>query len=96
MNPIAKTFLSVGKVLLENMVPGVATIESIAKTLPGLKGQAKADAVIDLGVNSILAAEGITGKDFVNDAEFQAGVQEVNDGLVKVLHAVQRKTPVPK
>ena len=89
MNPILKTFLKVGQVLIENMVPGVAQVEAIAKSIPALKGKAKADAVIDLSVQSILAAEGISGKDFVENAEFQAGITEVNEGLVKVLHAVQ-------
>lgn len=91
MNKALKKFLSVGLEIGKIVVPQIATVEAIAKTIPGLKGQAKADAVINTSVEGLLAAEGITGKDFVQDAQFRRGVQMVNDGYVLIMHAIENR-----
>jgi hypothetical protein len=96
MSPKFKSFLKVGLTIAETMVPQIATVEKIARTIPTLTGKAKADAVIQTTVEGLLAAEGITAKDFVQDEKFRAGVQMVNDGYVLIMQAIQGRERAPK
>lgn len=91
MSPALKKFLQVGKTIAEAMVPQIATIEVLAKSIPGLHGPAKAKPVIEASVEAILLSEGLSGKDFVEDAKFKRGTAMVNDGFVLIMQAIEER-----
>lgn len=93
MNRRLKAFVSVGHALVKAIVPGVAEAEAAFASLPGKHGAAKLEAVEEIAVASVLAAEGISGQDYVNDPEFREGMANVREGLVKILHAAHRLEP---
>ena len=96
MNQKLKTFLQVGLNIAKVMIPQIATVEEIARTIPTLKGKAKADAVIQMSIESLLASEGVLMRDFVHDVKFRAGMTQVNEGLVLIMQAInEREQPAP-
>ena len=75
--------------IVGQLIPAVGAVESIAKTLPGLKGSAKQDAAIELVKDSLAAAETITGRDLLNDAEVEAATRDVVDAVVRLHNIVE-------
>ena len=82
-------FLKIGHSIAVAMVPQIAAIENLAKQIPSLKGVQKATPVMEMSIQAMLEAEGLTDKDFVNDAKFQMGVRMMNDGLVLVMQSIE-------
>ena len=82
------------------VVPGVAQVEQIARTLPSLRGQQKQDAVVELVKASLLAAEGVTDKDLLDDPAVADATRRVIDVVVALQAVVKevqakRRPPVP-
>lgn len=68
-------------------VPAVAAAETAAEVLidtartKGATGQQKADAAVQLVIQSIEAAEGFEGRELVQDANVQLLIKGVNDSV---------------
>ena len=71
-------------------IPGVAQIESIARALPGLKGKAKQDAVVELVKASILASESVADKDLLNDPEVEKSTRGIVDAVVAFQNVIAK------
>lgn len=65
----------------------VEAIKLVEKAFGRGKGVDKREAVVQLVKVAILAAEGLTAKDIVDDALFLKGVGEIIDGVVDVLNS---------
>lgn len=91
MNKAAAMFIKVANQIAVQMVPGVAQVEELAKSIPSLKGQDKATAVVNTALAGVTLAETELGVSFAEEPEFQAAVREINDGFVHLLHAIQAK-----
>ena len=72
-------------------IPGVAQVEAIAKNLPGLKGKAKQDAVVELVKASVLASESIADKDLLNDPEVEKATRGIVDAVVAFQSVLAKK-----
>ncbi len=84
---------SIGLAVAAATIPGVAAIEQIAQAIPGLKGPAKQQAVIDLVKNALVAAEGETDRDLLNDADVEAATRAVIDAVVALDNVIKAKHP---
>lgn len=91
MNKALKAFLKIGNQLAVQMVPGVAQVEELAKTIPLMKGKDKATAVVNTALATVNFAETELGVSFAEEPEFQAAVREINDGFAHLLHSIQAK-----
>ena len=78
-----KQWLKVGLAVAGAVVPGVAQVESSIEALrskdPTVK---KSDALRDLILNSVVAAEGVSAKDFINNPILNQVVQRIIDDVV--------------
>ena len=95
MNAILRQFVKFGIDLAKQQVPQIAQVETIVNAFPGMSSANKQTAAIEAGLAGFFAAEGITGKDFAEDADFQRGVRMVNDGYVLVLRSLQSRARPP-
>jgi hypothetical protein len=86
-----KQVLNVGLMIAGAVIPGVGAVEQIAKTIPGMKGQQKQDAVVALVKSSLEAAEGISGKDLLNDADVLQATRAVIDATVALQNIIAAK-----
>ena len=68
-----------------SMLPTI--IVGVENFLTGLKGDQKQKTVIDFIGTSINLAEAVSEKDIVDQAMFQEGLKQANDGVVKMLNA---------
>lgn len=84
--------LSIGLGVLDALVPGVRTVEAIAKSIPALKGKAKQDAVVEIVKQSLEISEGAIGKDLANDADVDQATRAVIDAVVSLNNAIARKS----
>lgn len=82
---------SVGLTIAGKIIPQVAAVEALARSLPGLKGQAKQDAVIALVMESLEATEELTDKDLLNDADVQKAMRGVTDAVVALENIIAAK-----
>jgi hypothetical protein len=82
---------SIGLKIAAAIIPGVAAIEEIARTLPGLHGKAKQDAVVVLVRSALLAAESITEKDLLNDPDVEQATRGVIDAVVALDNLIEAK-----
>lgn len=89
-----KQIAHVGLTIVGAVVPGVAAIEQIARTIPGLRGKAKQDAVVALVRESLAAAEGLKGKDLVDDADVEQATRGVIDAVVALQNLLARKAKI--
>src|SRR5258708_33621213 len=85
----------IGAGVVGQIVPGVTLVEQLAERLPSLTGGDKKQAIIDLVKNGVLAAEGLTSKDFGLDPELTAGVGGIVDAVVAFHNLVARKVVAP-
>lgn len=92
MNKFIGQFLKIANEVVKQAVPGVAMAESAIVAIKS--GADKKAAVVELIKSSLMATEDISDKDLVNDPMFAEGVDEVNDGLVKILKAIQLREKV--
>lgn len=76
-------------------VPAIQDVEDRAKELKAAKGDAKKTAAIALIKQGMLTAEDVTGKDFVNDPEFDAVLSDLNDILVRLNNLEAKKAAAP-
>ena len=72
-------------------MPQIGVVETIAHTIPGLSGQAKQDAVIQLVMESLQASEELTDKDLLNDADVQKAMRGVSDAIVALENIIAAK-----
>ena len=75
--------------ILVRAVPVVLQLVPLVERLiKGPKqGTVKREIVVEAVKAIILAAEGISGKDFVDEAKFAEGVGQIVDGVVAVLNS---------
>lgn len=90
-----KTLGSIGLQIAGAIIPGVAAIEQIARAIPGMHGVQKQDALIALVKNALLAAEGISRKDLLDDTEVEAATRRVIDAVVALDNLVASKQAPP-
>lgn len=76
-------------------VPAIQEVEDRAKDLHTAKGDAKKTAAIALVKQGMHTVEDITGKDFVNDPEFDAVLGDLNDILVRLNNLEAKKAAGP-
>jgi len=72
-------------------IPGVAQIETIARSMPALKGKAKQDAVVELIKASVLASESVADRDLLNDPDVEKATRAIVDAVVAFQNIVARK-----
>ena len=72
------------------IVPGVAQVEAIAATIPTLKGAQKQDAVVQLVKASLMAVEGVTEKDLLNDPDVENATRGVIDAVVALQNVLAK------
>lgn len=84
-------WVNLGLNIAKAVLPGVAQVEAISKALPGLKGQAKQDAVVELVKQSVIAAEGITNRDILNDPEVEKATRGIVDAVVAFQNVIVKK-----
>jgi hypothetical protein len=89
MNPILKNFLLVGKAIGEQMLPGIAGVETAIKAVKA--GGDKKAAVVEIVKSSMEVTESLLDKDLVNDPMFSEAIDEINDGYVKLLNAIKSR-----
>ncbi len=65
----------------------IEAINLVEKIFGAGEGPAKLAAVVSLVKVAVMAAEGITEKDIVDDELFSEGVEELVSGIVKVLNS---------
>ena len=65
----------------------VATVKSVEALLGGGAGESKRALVVEFVKLAILAAEGVTGKDIVDEELFAEGVGDIVDGVVAILNS---------
>ena len=83
--------------ILVRAVPVVLQLVPLVERLiKGPKqGAVKREIVVEAVKAIILAAEGISGKDFVDEALFAQGVGQIVDGVVAVLNATGKLKGTP-
>lgn len=86
-----KNLANIGLMIAGATIPGVAAVEQVAKAIPGLKGKQKQDAVFALVQSSLVAAEGISGKDLLDDADVAAATRGVIDATVALQNIIAAK-----
>lgn len=74
-------------VIVGAIVPGVQAVETIAARFGSLHGGDKENAVVDLVVQALTAAEGVTGADVLKDPDVEAATRDVIQA-VHGLHVV--------
>jgi hypothetical protein len=67
------------------MLPSI--ILGVEGLMTGLKGDQKQKTVIEFAGFALNLAESISSKDIVDNAMFQDGLKQANDGIVKMLNA---------
>ena len=87
MNKWVKLGIGVARV----MIPAVAKVETIARSLPSLKGPATQDAVIELVTASVLASETIADRDLLNDPEVEKATRGIVDAVVAFQNVLAKK-----
>jgi hypothetical protein len=75
-------------------VPAIQDVEDRARELKTAKGDAKKTAAIALVKQGMHTVEDVTGKDFVNDPEFDAVLGDLNDVLVRLNNLEAKKAAV--
>ena len=90
-----KDALAIGLHIAGLVFPQVGTIEAIAKSIPGLKGQSKEDAAIHLTMESVTLFEDLISKDVVNDPEVEKAIRGVIQAVVALQNVlVKHEQPV--
>lgn len=88
MNKAFVAFAKAANEIVKAMVPSVAGVED---AIVGLKkGADKKAAVIAIAKNALMAAEGVSQKDIVNQAKFESGLDKLNDGLADLIEAFKQ------
>lgn len=90
-----KSMLHLGAKIVGTVVPGVAAVEQIATELTTMRGAQKQDAVVMLVRNALLAAEGLSAKDLLNDADVELATRRVIDAVVALQNVIARKAAAP-
>lgn len=88
--PWGKVF-SIGMGVLEVVLPGVRSVEVIARNLPTLRGKAKQDAVVEMVKHSLELGESLIGRDLANDADVERATRGVIDAVVALNNIVAQK-----
>lgn len=86
-----RNVFKIGITVLDTVIPGVRTIETIAQLIPGLKGKAKQDAVVELVKQSLEASEQFMGRDLAEDAEVEKATRGVIDAVVSLQNIIAQK-----
>lgn len=80
--------------ILDAVVPGVAAVEALAESIPGMKGKAKQDAVVALVTNALKVAEDVSARDLANDPEVETATRAVIDAVVAFNNIVAKKQAI--
>lgn len=86
-----RNVLGIGATVLSTVIPGVATIETVARLIPQLRGKAKQDAVVELVKNALMTAEGLAGRDLADDADVEKATRGVVDAVVALQNIIAQK-----
>src|SRR5262249_3163580 len=91
------TVARIGANVVGQIVPGVAAVEQLAETLGSVRGDQKKQAIVDLVKNSVLAAEGLTAKEFQLRPDLDSAVGAIVDAVVHLhnLVATHRAAAAP-
>jgi hypothetical protein len=89
----AKLFGKIGLAAAKVMVPQIAVVEQAVTEIKS--GPDKKKAVLDTLSSSIELAEALSGRELLDQALLLEGFGEINDGLVKVMKAVQHREAQP-
>lgn len=85
----------VGLTVLNTVIPGVGLVETIAKTIPALRGQQKQDAVVELVKQALATAENFAAKDLADDTDVERATRGVIDAVVALNNLIAQKTTAP-
>lgn len=86
-------FVKIALQVASTAIPGAAQVQILAKSIPGLKGQAKQDAVLDLVKASLLTAESVADRDLLNDPEVEKATRAMIDAVVAFQKVLVKKAP---
>lgn len=86
-----KGVFSVAVSMLDVIVPGVRSVEAIARTFPTLKGKDKQNAVVEMVKQALDITEGALGRDLANDADVEKATRGVVDAVVGLHNIVAEK-----
>lgn len=71
-------------------VPGIISV--VEKLFPGKgRGPEKRSAAVGFIKIAVGLAEGVAGKDYVQDELFSEGIGEIVDGAVKVMNSINKQ-----
>lgn len=85
------TVLNVAIGMLDVAIPGVRNIETIARSIGGLRGKQKQDAVVALVKQSLETSENFLARNFADDAEVEAATRGVIDAVVALNNILAQK-----
>lgn len=80
--------------IIDAVVPGVAAVEALAESIPGMKGKTKQDAVVALVTNALKVAEDVSARDLANDPEVETATRAVIDAVVAFNNIVAKKQAI--
>jgi len=83
--------LRVVGVVVGTIVPAVGHVESIAASFKKMSGEEKQQSVLDIVKTALAGAEGITGKDLLDDPDVEAATRAVVDATVHLHNLVAKK-----
>jgi hypothetical protein len=86
-----KGVFSIAIGMLDVLVPGVRSVEAIARSFPTLKGKAKQDAVVEMVKQALDVTEGALGRDLAADADVEQATRAAIDAVVALHNIVAEK-----
>jgi hypothetical protein len=86
-----KGVFSIAISMLDVILPGVRSVEAIARSFPALKGKDKQNAVVEMVRQSLDITEGALGRDLANDEDVLAATRGVIDATVALHNIVAEK-----
>lgn len=77
--------------MLQGILKVISFIPTIVTGIENLfgknKGQDKQAAALQIVNQMVTGIEGVSGKDVINNEQFQEGLKKINDGVVQCLNA---------
>lgn len=88
INPKAAAIADKAQDKIGELASIIVTVEAIGAAV-GMAGPDKLKAAAPLVAQSILQSAAFAGKEIDDDARFQAGVEQIANGMVDVLNAIK-------
>jgi hypothetical protein len=85
----------IGAAIVNQVVPGVAVAEQLAWQFGTMRGADKADAVVTMANNVLLALQSATGKQLADNARVDKAIRAVVSAIVALHQVIAEETAVP-